>query len=242
MLTAQIVVGRVVGFIVQKSAIHIAKLTLDKRKKACRSLTKLYYAVQALDDVTEGIFQTVNSFRSTTTGEAYCVMNALNNHMHEVALASNMFVDLGHELRGGLEIIDPVLADCCDALYISKSDFLSEMSHAVAWDRSNGPGRIILKMPRRTTDSGMLEDAYQRTFDAYKRGERHYWADTWDSSEDPSEVILTWEDQEAAKAFLIRLSEHREILVESKCRLRELLKSSFSVEELLFQTDAHPYR
>src|SRR5687768_9806695 len=114
MLTAETVVGKVVAFIVSKAAGHIANLATDKRKKACRSLTKLYYSVQALDDVTESIFRTASDFRSTKTGEAYAVMNALSNHMHEVALATNMFIDLGHELYAGLEIIDPGLAQCCD--------------------------------------------------------------------------------------------------------------------------------
>ena len=40
----------------------------------------------------------------------------------------------------------------------------------------------------------------------------------------------------------LRLSAQRAVLVDAKHLLRELLKSSFSVEELLFQTDTHPHR
>jgi hypothetical protein len=93
----------------------------------------------------------VGDFRSTKSDEAYAVMNSLNNHMHEVALASNMFIDLGYELHAGLEIIDPALVDCCDALYVTKFDFLHEMSAIVEWDRSTTPSHIVVKMPRRTT-------------------------------------------------------------------------------------------
>jgi hypothetical protein len=242
MITAEAIVGTVVGFIVKTAATQIAKLPFDKRRKACRSLTKLYYTVQALDDVTESIVTTVNEFRSTRSGEAYAVMNALNNHMHEVALASNMFVDLGYELHAGLEIIDPALAACCDALYISKLDFLSEMSHTVEWDRSASEGRIVVKMPRRTTDVTVLEAGYMQALDAYRRGDKHYWPDTWTQSEESRQVVLTWEDNAAAEAFLSRLAEHRAVLVEAKNKLREFLKSSFKIEELLFQTDTHPYR
>lgn len=242
MLTAEGLIGKVVEFIVGKSLSKVGQLSPNDRRKACRSLTKLYYSVQALEDVTESIVRTASDFRGTETGEAYAVMNALNSHMHEVALASNMFIDLGHELHAGLEIVDPALAACCDALYVSKFDFLREMSEAVAWDRTSTPGRIIIKMPRRTTSEEVLNTKYAEAADALKNGERYYWADTWLDSEAPHQVILTWEDHDSAKAFLKRLSEHREVLATAKRKLRELLKSSFSIEELLFQTDAHPYR
>lgn len=242
MLTAEAVIGKVVVFIVQKAASKLMELSFDKRRKACRSLTKLYYALQALDDVTENIFKTVADFRSTKSGEAYAVMNSLNNHMHEVALASNMFIDLGYELRAGLEIIDPALADCCDALYVTKFDFLNEMSDTVEWDRSTTPSHIVVKMPRRTTDENSLESGYTQALDAYRRGEKHYWPDTWKQNDIPNKVILTWEDNAGAENFLKRISEHRTILIEAKNSLRDLLKSSFNVEELLFQTDTHPCR
>ncbi len=242
MITAEGIIGTVVGFIVKTAATQIAKLPFDKRRKACRSLTKLYYAVQALDEVTESIFTTVNEFRSTESGEAYAVINALNNHMHEVALASNMFVDIGYELYSGLEIIDPALAACCDALYISKFDFLSEMSHTVELDRSASERRIVVKMPSRTTDANVLEGGYMQVLDAYRRGDKHYWPDTWVQSEEPQQIVLTWENNTAANAFLSRLAEHRVVLVEAKSKLRDLLKSSFKIEELLFQTDTRPYR
>lgn len=242
MLTAETLVSIVVEFIVGKALPALGKLSSNDRRKACRSLTKLYYSVQALEDVTESIIRTASDFRGTETGEAYAVMSSLNKHMHEVALASNMFIDLGHELHAGLEIIDPALAACCDALYISKYDFLREMSDTVAWDRTSTPGRIIIKMPKRTTNEQVLSAKYAEAVDALKNGEKYYWADTWLDCEAPSQVILTWEDHDSAKAFLQRLSEHREILATSKQKLRELLQTSFKIEELLFQTDDHPYR
>ena len=242
MLTAETIVGNIVVLICEKAATSIAKLPFDKRKKACRSLTKLYYSVQALDDATESIFRTASNLRSTTTGEAFAVMNAMNNHMHEVALATNMFVDLGGELHAGLEILDPALADCCGALYVSKFDFLSEMSNAIAWDHSGGNGRLIIKMPRRTVETGSLGKSYAAVVAALQRGDKTYWPDTWSPTDEPTEVILTWEDDAGAAHFLQRLAEHRAVLAQAKEKLRQLLKASFSIEELLFQTDSHPYR
>lgn len=242
MLTAETVIGSVVAFVAQKAVTGVANLTLNKRKKACRALTKLYYCVQALDDVTESIFQTTNSYRSTKTGEAWALMTALNNHMHEVALASNMFIDLGHELHGGLEIIDPALAKCCDALYIAKFDFLTEMSKTVGWNGSGNEAHIVIKMPRRIVEPEALERGYVETIEAYQRGEKAYWPDTWTESSGPTEIILTWENNEAASEFIQRLTGHRRCLTDAKQMLRELLSKSFTVDELLFQTDSHPYR
>lgn len=242
MLTAESIIGKVVEFIVGKSLSAVGRLSPTDRRKACRSLTKLYYSVQALEDVTASILQTASDFRRTETGEAFAVMNALNNHMHEVALASNMFIDLGHELYGGLEIVDPALAACCDALYVSKFDFLREMSDTVAWDRTATPGRIIIKMPKRTTSNEVLVAKYAEASAALKSGEKHYWSDTWLDTDEPHQVILTWEDHDSASSFVNSLSEHRDALATAKLKLRDLLKSSFSIEELLFQSDAHPYR
>ena len=36
-------VGKMAGFIASKAATHVASLALDKRRKACRALTKLYF-------------------------------------------------------------------------------------------------------------------------------------------------------------------------------------------------------
>jgi hypothetical protein len=43
MITAGTVVGKMAGFIASKAATHVASLALDKRRKACRALTKLYF-------------------------------------------------------------------------------------------------------------------------------------------------------------------------------------------------------
>src|ERR1700677_1856674 len=134
MLTAASLIGKIVDFVVQKTSEKLFNLPLDKRRKACRALTKLYYCVQCLDDVTAHFLETLDAFQKS--GDAYAVVNALNNHRHDVELATNMFIDLGQELHPGLEIIDPALAQCCATLYVSKFDFLSFMSNSIHWDRT----------------------------------------------------------------------------------------------------------
>ena len=97
-------------------------------------------------------------------------------------------------------------------------------------------------MPTRTTNALTMDRAYSDALDAFKRGEKQYWPNTWNRSNEPDQVILTWVGHDAATTFILRLSEHRTVLVEAKEKLRVLLKSNFSDDALLYQTNTHPYR
>ena len=70
MITAEGIVGKLVSFIVNKTIGQLVDLPFDKRKKACRALTKLYYCVQTLDDVTDEFYESFNSFESSGISEA----------------------------------------------------------------------------------------------------------------------------------------------------------------------------
>jgi hypothetical protein len=242
LLTAEGIVGKIVIFICEKTVGKLIQLPFDKRKKACRSLTKLYYSVQCLDDVTDAIYRTVEDFKDN--GDAFAVVNALNNHKHEVELATNMFVDLGHELSAGLEIVDPVLAQCCNVLYVGKFDFLTFMSKSIAWERTGDKAKIAVKVPQGLSEAVDMQDMYDRTNIALGKGEKFYWPDSAfdDFREDFQSFSIEWENNEAARQFLQMLSKQRETLTKAKTQLRELLKASFSIEEILFQTDSHPYK
>ncbi len=242
MLTAESVIGKVVSFIVDKTLGKLVALPFDKRRKACRSLTKLYYSVQALDDVTENFLQTLDDFHKS--GNANAVVNALNNHAHEVELATNMFVDLGHELYGGLEIIDPALAQCCYALYVGKFDFLTFMSNAIHWDRSISPSKVVVKRPLGKMESVDMDSMYNLTKNALQAGEKHYWpSSAFDEfSSDFEDISIGFEDEQAATQLREMIVRQNTTLKEAKERLRNLIKESFSIEEVLFQSDSHPYR
>ncbi|HEC60433.1 hypothetical protein LCGC14_0581490 [marine sediment metagenome] len=242
MLIAEGIVGKVVSFIVNKSIDSLVSIPFDKHRKACRALTKLYYSVQALDDVTESFIQTLNHFKHS--GDASAVIHALNSHSHEVELTTNSFIDLGNELYGGLEIIDPVLAECCHSLYRGKGDFLSFLSNSIEWDRSPESSRVLLKRPLGKMQAVDMDSMYERTKLALASGEKHYWPSSAfdDFSSDFEEISIGWEDNKAAKEFESMIIQQNQLLKEAKEGLRKLLKENFSIEEILFQSDAHPYR
>ena len=244
MLTAESLVAKVVTLIAQKSLNAIGSLAFDKRKRACRALTKLYYCVQALDDVTEKVKKTFGDFSASGTPKAESLVHALNNHMYEVSLATNMFIDLGQELHAGLDIIDPALAECCHLLYVSKGDFLHFMSNCVRWERGGLRPAIVLKRPSRRIEEVDLETLHAETRAALERGEKHYWPESAFDEFDAefTEVSISFEDEGVAQDIYQMLCRHSDLLKQAKNQLRELLRTKFSIEEVLFQSDSHPYR
>ena len=199
MITAESVVAKIVTFIVQKTLGKIVSLPFDKRKKACRALTKLYYCVQSLDDVTESFLETYKCH--CDSGKADGLVHALNNHMRDVELATNMFIDLSQELDPGLELIDPALARCCHALYMGKSDFLSFMSNSVHWDRSVPKPCIVLKRPQGRMELADMERMYKLSKEAIEAGEKHYWpVSTFDEfGQDFKDISVGFEDEAVAE-------------------------------------------
>jgi hypothetical protein len=242
MITAGTIVGKIAELIVTKSVTRIGSLALGKRRKACRSLTKLYYCVSALDEAADEIIHTFEGFRSG--GVAYALVNALNNHMHEVAYATDMFVDLGYELEAGLEIIDPALAITCHTLYRGKYDFLMFMSTSIAWDRTQEKARIVISAPTGAMDAVDLDAVYTQSQLALGRGEKLYWPESaLDDFKGGFETVLVeWQDDVTAENVHQMLVRQKAALGEARENLRALLAEKFKIEEILFQSDTHPYR
>ncbi len=242
MLTAEGVIGKVVSLIVDKTIGKLIDLPLDKRKKACRSLTKLYYCVQTLDDVTEEFYRTLSDFESD--GDSEAMVHALNNNRYYIELATNMFIELGWELHEGLEIIDPTLARCCSLLYVSKFDFLTYMSNSIEWDRSKEKPHLKVKIPTDKMLSVDLKERYNKVNIALSKGDKYYWPSTAldDFRDNIEDISVSFDDSETARHLKEHLDKHRALLGQAKERLRNLLKESFSIEEILFQNDSHPWR
>ncbi|WP_282109210.1 hypothetical protein [Shewanella algicola] len=243
MIGAEGLIGKTVIFIVNKTVGKLIDLPFDKRKKAARSLTKLYFCVQALDDATEDFFVTFEGFESD--GDACAIVNSLNNNMHKIEHASNMFLNLGDELHAGLEIIDPPLAECCSLLYRSKFDFLSFMSTSVKWvNESDTKRHIEIKTIPENMMNVDLEYDYREIKKSQETGQKYYWPSTAldDFENNINDVVLTFEDNETARKVKEHIDRHSMLLREAKESLRLLLKDNFNVEEILFQNDSQPWK
>lgn len=52
MITGESIIAKIVISIVAKTASSLASIVIDKRKKACRTLVKLYHALVSLEETT----------------------------------------------------------------------------------------------------------------------------------------------------------------------------------------------
>ncbi len=240
MITASAVIAKIVEFIATKLLGRFADLPFDKRKQACRSLVKLYFCVEALDEVTEEFDRTFHDFKDS--GNAEALIHALNNNSHDIELASNAFVDLGKELEQGLEILDPALARCCHLLYISKFDFLSFLSQFVHWEERGGKRFIVIKRPQGLMERVDMEELYRDAQEGLKSKESHYWPSSAldEFDKDFESVEITFEDTETAYQIHEMILAQNKRLKEAKESLRELIKSNFKIEEILFQNNSRP--
>lgn len=242
MLTAEAIIAKVVSLIAEKSVGKLAELALDKRKKACRVLTKLYFCVQTLDDVTEGFFETLNDFNDHE--KPFAVLNAVNNSMHEARLATDMFIELSSELHGGLELIDPALADCCWTLCLGKFDFLHFMLSSIGWDRTQERAKLLIKAPSEKIQNADLDATYSKAKSAFSSGRNNYnpmsILDQFSTEFESIEITST--DEPTAKKLEEMILKQNLLLKDAKEKLRTVIKSNFSVEEILFESGSHPYR
>lgn len=243
MITAESIIGKLVLLIVNKTVGKLVDIPFDKKKRACRSLTKLYFCLQTLDEVTESFFETLEDF--SQEGNARAVVNALNNNSYKIEFATNMFIDLSFELYDGLEIIDPALARCCNVLYQSKFDFLHFMSESISWDKESEKPKIHILAPQGKMESTNLEKVYD---DATKlmltKDSKYYFPASAlnDFREDFQDISISFEDDETANWLKMMILQQNFKLKEAKEKLRILLKDNFSIEELLFQNNSHLLR
>jgi hypothetical protein len=154
-----------------------------------------------------------------------------------------MFVDLGTELYEGLEIIDPALARCCHLLYVGKFDFLHFLSNYVSFERDENNSRVVsVKKPKGLMDSVDLELLYEDSVKGLESGVKFYWPSSAldDFTNDFEDLRISFEDDETAIELCQMIIDQNKRLKEAKERLRILLKDSFSIEEILFQSVSKP--
>ena len=89
-----------------------------------------------------------------------------------------------------------------------------------------------------------MDSMYDLTKNALLAGEKYYWPSSAldEFRSDFEDISIGFEDEEAATQLREMIVRQNTTLKEAKERLRNLIKESFSIEEVLFQSDSHPYR
>ena len=187
-------------------------------------------------------YKPLDDFRQS--GNAGAFVNALNNHSRDIERTTNMFVDLSQELDPGLELIDPALARCCHTIYMGKFDFLGFMSNSIHWDRSGKNQKSFLNAQEAAWNWLTWKRCTSFTKEAIPAGIKHYWPSSTldDFQQDFDDISIGFEDEAAATELHAMILQQNRLLKTAKEHLRTLIKNSFSIEEILFQSDSHPYR
>jgi len=118
------------------------------------------------------------------------------------------------------------------------------MSNSIHWERSGQEPRIVLKRPLGRMELADMESMYKLSKDALAAGERHYWpVSAFDEfSKDFEDITVGFEDETVSTELYEMILQQNRLLKYAKEALRALIKESFSIEEVLFQSDSHPYR
>lgn len=237
MLTAASIIGKVVLFIVEKAGSQIIAMQFDKRRKACRSISKLYNCVQALDEITQ---LTIDDFQIyKNSGNAHPIFTAISSNAHHIEVVSNVFIETGYDLYEALEVIDPALAQCCTALCVGKYDLLTFLSNSIVCDYSSEPATILIKRPLGRMESADLDAMYRDTSGALRAGEKYYWPTSAfdDFNRDFEDVIINFEDERAATEIFEMIVSQNGVLGDAREKLRLLIKSNFTIDEILYSSN-----
>jgi hypothetical protein len=234
MVTGEGFIAKIVTSITGKAASTLMSLVLDKRRKACRTLVKLYHAIVSLDETTEDFltFATASAHNSSASG----LLAAVRSFAHLFEVPSNAFIDLSRELKEGLMIIDPTLARSLEFLYYGKDDFLSFLSCSIETREVEGKMHLVIYRPNEKILNTDFEYAYHESLAANQHGETYYWpAGAFDYFRDFEEFDISTASEDAAKALVEMIRLHHQQLKQAGEALRSLLVRNFTVEELLFQ-------
>ena len=214
MITAESVIAKAVVSVVGKLAGSLTGMAVSKRRKACRYLVKLYYAMQALEETTA---RTLDAINRGGGGTASKLIRALASEQIAVEHASNAFIDLAQDLQRGLSMLDPALNQMCQVIYRSKGDFLSCMSFALEPQFIDGKPKVELWLPNERLLSTDFEQAYGSSTAAVAAGTRFYWPDgVFDYFNDCEEIEVTLGSDEAAERVVAYVRQHHGTIAVAK--------------------------
>lgn len=220
---------------VVKLSTLLGELALSKRRRACRYLVKLYYAIVALDDTTERILHSVASGAS-----------AGHRHIHVSGLAGRAGF-----IRVCLKRLCGPKPGLATRSWTSRSSVTSTLSpdlsregqfpecyRLLASTRISANHRqFAFWMPTESLLHTDFEGAYRQSVETIKRGEEYYWpSDAFDYFQDTEEPLITPDSDDSARKLLAALGQHHQKLKQAREQLRTLLKESFFCSDMSVAT------
>ena len=232
-------VAKFLNFVAEKTAGRVIDAAADPKRKAVRTLLGFYHCLDDLEALSREILVELRYLRDQVNAELRAEWIA------QTALAvdqtSQRFVESTLGLGDALEIFDPVLAATVGDLEAHKFSFLLTASAGFTAEPKKGtPEGIRYTRPAQS----LLDVPLDQRYDWYKsnwpldaRGSLD-WPD-WTTfglirgAEDVVKERLRLEDPQSVNALLEVLESHANHLQEARRRLGDLLRSNFTLEDLL---------
>jgi hypothetical protein len=232
MLTGEGLIGKAITTIVVKIGSKLLALPFDKRRDVAQILTKLYFAIVRLEEVSEQFLDIFDRF-SKGTNESEALLTAIRSQSQSIDAASETLAALSDEIYDALLILDPVLANCLNFLKTGKENFLSFLSNSVRLSSQDGRPKLEVEIPNARIMSTDFESIYEFCKQKREMGEKYYWPEgVFDYFNDFEYVEILFDDPRAAAELTSMIRHQSDLLKEARESLRVLLKNSLTLEEV----------
>lgn len=242
MLSAAGLLGKIAAFLAQDFAKRKLARDSDKRGQACEAFTRLYYLLVDLEAITDYVREGAHTAVKESHPDhiAYYIRDSLRR----IKQTSNDYIETFTELAEPLEIFAPDVADALTSVTAWKFNILWEVSKAYLVESEHN-GATVVKLRYLKPDDRLLEidiAAYVErvaTGAAKLRAEQFEWPETLlyrgDIKSAFKEVELDFLSIEDVQHFAELLDRHAEILRTGKTALKEYIRKTFTLEEVLFE-------
>lgn len=241
MITWVGLIGKVFGFLGQEMAKKALNAEPDKRALACEAFTRLYFNLTKLERLTELVLASVED--SIHAGNTVSLTCRVHNMQQDIQRLSSDFFEDAQVLREVVEIFDPEAAEALSAVFAWKGSILWEASKCVTLTRDGDDfvGKLSYRKP---TDKILdLDISQQLAWQRAHPGEVDWEALTWpqtllvggELSEAFAESEVTVVSKADMEEFADILKAHLLVLSEAKGSIRNLIKTNFSLDDVLFQ-------
>jgi hypothetical protein len=239
MLTGEGFIAKTILAIVTKAGEKLLGIPFDKKKKACRVLTKLYYSTVSLDEATDRFLEEFDHF--PIPGKANALITIFGWNAHKVSEASSLFLELSHELHAGLKIIDPGLADFCGHLAAGKGSLLGLLSNCSEVSQRDGQPVLNIYRPNERILGTDFEASLKWCEELQAAGVSFYWPQgVFEFFQDFEEISITTQDDALALELIELIKNQNALLKQARESLRTVLVANFSIEDILFQPKSRP--
>ncbi len=245
MITWAGLAGKLIEFLATKLLGKKLDVALDERKRACRAFLRLHDALYDLEHLTLRVVGILD--RVAVAGKPRLYSAWFRGLQDEIKASTSTFIDAAAEVSQVLEVLDPALLLAFGSVHASKGGLIAAASKVFSGQvaqfdvecqaSSDRLRRISYTVPPKSLMTLDLEELYKSMADKpLPRGMLGGSSDTLARrlpQKNPVER-LTPIDVSGIQGLSALLSNHLVLVGRAREKLRELIATKFSIEDLLY--------